>query len=297
MPIFSIFDTINNMKKIYIFVTVFALLAIVLITVVGMGEVNQGPTACTMEAKICPDGSAVGRTGPNCEFSECPIVMPSAVQATNDIILGVGETGNVGDINITVNNITQDSRCPRDVQCVWAGAFQAEVVLVNDLKKETKVMTLGAPAYLFAGRSISLSNITPYPSSKTTVNPNDYAITFHVVTNVISYTNASADLIEVVSPLPGAIVGNSFSITGQARGTYYFEASFPVVILGASDEVLVQTYATAQEDWMTENFVPFRADITLPGSYGGPAKILLKKDNPSGLSEHDATTSFDVVIE
>jgi hypothetical protein len=29
-------------------------------------------TACTMEAKICPDGSAVGRTGPNCEFTPCP---------------------------------------------------------------------------------------------------------------------------------------------------------------------------------------------------------------------------------
>ncbi|MEX0909677.1 MAG: hypothetical protein WDZ75_00100 [Candidatus Paceibacterota bacterium] len=30
------------------------------------------PTACTMEAMICPDGSAVGRTGPNCEFAPCP---------------------------------------------------------------------------------------------------------------------------------------------------------------------------------------------------------------------------------
>ncbi|MFH1036526.1 MAG: hypothetical protein V1756_00445 [Patescibacteria group bacterium] len=29
---------------------------------------------CTMEAKLCPDGSAVGRTGPNCEFAECPDV-------------------------------------------------------------------------------------------------------------------------------------------------------------------------------------------------------------------------------
>lgn len=28
--------------------------------------------ACTREAKICPDGSAVGRTGPNCEFAPCP---------------------------------------------------------------------------------------------------------------------------------------------------------------------------------------------------------------------------------
>jgi plastocyanin len=28
--------------------------------------------ACTLEAKLCPDGSYVGRTGPNCEFAACP---------------------------------------------------------------------------------------------------------------------------------------------------------------------------------------------------------------------------------
>lgn len=27
---------------------------------------------CTKEALICPDGSSVGRTGPNCEFAPCP---------------------------------------------------------------------------------------------------------------------------------------------------------------------------------------------------------------------------------
>ncbi len=30
------------------------------------------PQACTMEAKQCPDGSYVGRSGPNCEFAPCP---------------------------------------------------------------------------------------------------------------------------------------------------------------------------------------------------------------------------------
>ncbi len=29
-------------------------------------------TACTTEAKICADGSAVGRTGPDCSFAPCP---------------------------------------------------------------------------------------------------------------------------------------------------------------------------------------------------------------------------------
>lgn len=28
--------------------------------------------ACTQEAKICADGSAVGRSGPRCEFTACP---------------------------------------------------------------------------------------------------------------------------------------------------------------------------------------------------------------------------------
>jgi len=30
--------------------------------------------ACTQETKICPDGSYVSRTGPNCEFAGCPII-------------------------------------------------------------------------------------------------------------------------------------------------------------------------------------------------------------------------------
>lgn len=28
--------------------------------------------ACTMDAKICPDGSAVGRVPPDCDFASCP---------------------------------------------------------------------------------------------------------------------------------------------------------------------------------------------------------------------------------
>ena len=33
---------------------------------------NNEPVACTMEAKMCEDGSFAGRTGPNCEFEKCP---------------------------------------------------------------------------------------------------------------------------------------------------------------------------------------------------------------------------------
>lgn len=33
---------------------------------------NRNEESCTTEAKLCPDGTAVGREGPNCEFSACP---------------------------------------------------------------------------------------------------------------------------------------------------------------------------------------------------------------------------------
>lgn len=34
--------------------------------------ISPQPVACTMEAKVCPDGSYVGRVGPRCEFAACP---------------------------------------------------------------------------------------------------------------------------------------------------------------------------------------------------------------------------------
>lgn len=39
--------------------------------------VAEQPRPCTQEAKLCPDGSAVGRTGPNCEFAACPTPAPT----------------------------------------------------------------------------------------------------------------------------------------------------------------------------------------------------------------------------
>jgi len=43
------------------------------IVIASPSPASQAETACTMEAKICSDGSSVGRSGPNCEFAECPV--------------------------------------------------------------------------------------------------------------------------------------------------------------------------------------------------------------------------------
>ncbi len=55
-------------------------LIIVIVGLVFAAKKTEAPTtprACTEEAKICPDGSSVGRTGPNCEFAPCPGEAPT----------------------------------------------------------------------------------------------------------------------------------------------------------------------------------------------------------------------------
>ena len=40
---------------------------------------SDSGVACTMEAKICPDGSAVGRMPPSCDFAPCPAVKSQTI--------------------------------------------------------------------------------------------------------------------------------------------------------------------------------------------------------------------------
>lgn len=113
-------------------------------------------------------------------------------------------------------------------------------------------------------------------------------------TSTIKYINSSADMIVVDYPTPNTIVGKDFTITGKARGTWFFEASFPIHVLDKDGKIITIGIAQAQSDWMTTDFVPFSVDIKIPDSYAGPITLVLNKDNPSGLEEHDASISFSI---
>lgn len=80
----------NNKMNQKGFAPIIVILGIVLLLGVAGGAYYFGtrkaitpidPRACTQEAKICPDGTSVGRTGPTCEFSPCPTVAPANTTA------------------------------------------------------------------------------------------------------------------------------------------------------------------------------------------------------------------------
>ncbi|MDO8602176.1 MAG: Gmad2 immunoglobulin-like domain-containing protein [bacterium] len=70
------------MNKNYFIIGVIIVIAITAFAVIQNKNIPDNLIACTMEAKLCPDGSAVGRQGPNCEFAKCPD-LPDTIQAAN----------------------------------------------------------------------------------------------------------------------------------------------------------------------------------------------------------------------
>lgn len=50
-------------------------------------DINDNQVACTAEAKLCSDGSFVGRTGSSCEFAECPAEVSSPEDTPDEEIL------------------------------------------------------------------------------------------------------------------------------------------------------------------------------------------------------------------
>ncbi len=79
---------------------------------------------------------------------------------------------------------------------------------------------------------------------------------------------------------------------------WYFEASFPIDVRDGSGAVIGTGYATAQGDWMTEAYVPFKGEITFSKPTGGrqTGTIVFHKDNASGLPEHDDAFEVPVVF-
>lgn len=112
----------------------------------------------------------------------------------------------------------------------------------------------------------------------------------------ITYLNASADSIVPTYPTPGLVTSKEFSITGMARGGWYFEASFPFEVLDPGGKQIAVSFAQAQGEWMTTEFVPFKGEIKIPATYSGPATLVLHKDNPSDMREYDASISFPIIV-
>jgi hypothetical protein len=107
-----------------------------------------------------------------------------------------------------------------------------------------------------------------------------------------------SDLINVMAPLTGDLIADPLLVFGEARGSWYFEGTFPVELYDAFDTLIASGVATANGDWMTTDFVPFSVLLhfdTVPTSATGT--LILRNDNPSGIPANDKSISVDIIFE
>lgn len=112
-------------------------------------------------------------------------------------------------------------------------------------------------------------------------------------------TRGETDLIRLDSPKPGDTITSPLTIRGVARGNWYFEGDFPVVLTDWNGLIIAEHYATAQSEWMTTELVPFESvlEFEIPpdvGSFSRRGSLILQKDNPSGLPENDDALEITV---
>ncbi|HCR52026.1 TPA: hypothetical protein DIV48_00060 [Candidatus Kaiserbacteria bacterium] len=81
----------------------------------NVAKAPGGGQACTMEAKLCPDGSYVGRTGPQCEFSACPNATSTSTGSGGGGILPYYNSGVRG--TVLIGPTCPVMRDPPDPQC------------------------------------------------------------------------------------------------------------------------------------------------------------------------------------
>lgn len=171
----------------------FILVGVVILVAIGVVffavtvEKQPQPVACTEEAKVCPDGSAVGRTGPQCEFAKCPEVKPGPdVTGEGTTTAKINQKISVQGVFFTPLEVLEDSRCPIDVTCIQAGTVRVKVRLESKGNVQATTLVLQSPI-TFSGKRMELSNVFPISHSTRPISDDQYRFTF-LVTSVVPAT-------------------------------------------------------------------------------------------------------------
>lgn len=158
------------------------LVAILVVTVVAAGvlwytmdtESVEENVACTLDAKICPDGTAVGREGPNCEFAACPDIAEDT-----RVTVQFGEPFEAFGETFTIDSLLEDSRCPLDVQCIQAGTIRVSGTSRTQMGTGQILFQLGQVSTTET-LSLLLSAAEPAPKSTATIQKSSYRFTLQI---------------------------------------------------------------------------------------------------------------------
>jgi hypothetical protein len=107
---------------------------------------------------------------------------PSSALNT-EFTLGAGESAAIEGASLSVrfNRITGDNRCPADALCVLGGSADVSVTAISDRSTRDYVLRTGdLQPVQHDGFTLSLVQVSPYPFSSRTIEPDEYRVTLKV---------------------------------------------------------------------------------------------------------------------
>mgnify|MGYP005836882441 CR=1 FL=1 len=97
--------------------------------------------------------------------------------------LRAGQTARVEELQVSFTRVLEDSRCPADLVCVWAGNAKVEIELTfSGAGRSTVTLnsTLDPLEISFAGYIVRYVDLEPYPRSTRSIDPQAYRLTLIV---------------------------------------------------------------------------------------------------------------------
>lgn len=91
--------------------------------------------------------------------------------------VGLGKAVWAGDVILTPQAVKEDSRCPVDATCVWAGKLTVTTRITATHWAQTAQITLGEP-YEVMGRTFLLASATPGKRSEKTIPSGEYRFVY-----------------------------------------------------------------------------------------------------------------------
>lgn len=73
---------------------------------------------------------------------------------------GIGETAAIGALRVRPIEVVEDSRCPANAKCVWAGRFVLRAEVSRPRFRQVRTLTLGE-AQEVAGGKLTLVSVAP----------------------------------------------------------------------------------------------------------------------------------------
>ena len=86
-------------------------------------------------------------------------------------------------LQIEFDSVPEDSRCPKGVNCVWAGNAKILLKVKKDADKPANVelnTNINPKTSRYLGYELSLKELKPYPESNATIKSSDYEVTLTV---------------------------------------------------------------------------------------------------------------------